>query len=68
MSGTAQRARLLDASLAHLPRFKPGDWRADELTAGTYAGDNSLDSQIARARREMGEDRWNSLQSEWEQR
>ena len=42
-------------------------WQGNDPAAGTVAGNNTLDTQIADARRGMGEARWAELNAEWEQ-
>lgn len=49
---------MADAFKAAFPQNEP--WRQRDIP------NFSLDRQIADARRDMGEDRWNELQREWE--
>ena len=62
---TARRAtRLLDASLAHLPRFKRADWQPYDPGAGTVAPSYTLEQHIAEGKRDAK--RWAILNAEWE--
>lgn len=64
MSLQRRHTRLLDASLAHLPRFKRADWQPYEPAAGTVAPSFTLEQHIAEGKRDAK--RWAFLQSEWE--
>ena len=63
MSRQRRATRLLDASLAHLPRFKPSDWKPYDPTAGTVAGSFTLDEFIAEGKADPV--RWAFLDAEW---
>lgn len=62
---TAQGMPLREDPLAGL-RPKAGSPVLREQDAPEWLPTFTLDSQISRARHEMGEARWNQLNSEWE--
>jgi hypothetical protein len=45
---------------------RPFVWQDYDPRAGTVSHDWSLDRKVAKARAEMGEDRWQQLSKEWE--
>lgn len=78
-SRTRQRERIERAVMGEpyfppLPRGYQRDrkgvlvhpWQDHDPRAGTEPHDFSLDTHIARARAEMGEERWAELQKEWD--
>lgn len=59
---TRSEPRILAATMAE-PQFNP--WQSHDPRAGTVSHNFTLDRQIATARREMGEEKWQRLQAEW---